>query len=55
MQLRAQGFNCLCQAEPFIPQVSNGSSKNWDDFAFRYGDADRAQMRRNAKAEMQTL
>lgn len=50
-----QAFNCRCQAEPFIPQANNGSSKSWDGFAFRYGDADRDQMRRSAEAEMLAL
>lgn len=49
-----QAFNCRCHAEPFV-QEQVVSLQNWDGFAFRYGDADRDQMRRNAEAEMQAL
>ncbi|MDP3198020.1 phage minor head protein [Tabrizicola sp.] len=50
-----QAFNCRCHAEPFVQDQVATSPQNWDGFAFRYGDADRDQMRRNAEAEMRAL
>ena len=48
-------FNCRCHAEPYVQDQTAISPQNWDGFAFRYGDADRHQMRRNAEAEMRAL
>lgn len=50
-----QAFNCRCHAEPYVQDQAATAPKNWDGFAFRYGDADRDQMRRNAEAEMRAL
>ena len=50
-----QAFNCRCHAEPYVQDQAARSPQNWDGFAFRYGDADRDQMRRNAEAEMRAL
>lgn len=50
-----QAFNCRCHAEPYVQDQTATSPQNWDGFAFRYGDADRDQMRRNAEAEMRAL
>jgi SPP1 gp7 family putative phage head morphogenesis protein len=50
-----QAFNCRCHAEPYVQDQTAISPQNWDGFAFRYGDADRDQMRRNAEAEMRAL
>lgn len=50
-----QTFNCRCHAEPYVQDQTTNSQLNWDGFAFRYGDADRDQMRRNAEAEMRAL
>lgn len=50
-----QAFNCRCHAEPYVQDQSATAPNNWDGFAFRYGDADRDQMRRNAEAEMRAL
>jgi SPP1 gp7 family putative phage head morphogenesis protein len=50
-----QAFNCRCHAEPYVQDQAATSPQNWDGFAFRYGDADRDQMRRNAEAEMRAL
>ena len=50
-----QAFNCRCYAEPYVQDQAATSPQNWDGFAFRYGDADRDQMRRNAEAEMRAL
>lgn len=50
-----QAFNCRCHAEPFMQEQGAASSQDWDGFSFRYGDADRDQIRRNAEAEMQAL
>ena len=49
-----QAFNCRCHAEPFV-QDQVVSQQNWDGFTFRYGDADREQMHRNAETEMRAL
>ena len=49
-----QAFNCRCHAEPYV-QDQVASSQNWDGFTFRYGDANRDQMRHNAEAEMRAL
>jgi SPP1 gp7 family putative phage head morphogenesis protein len=50
-----QAFNCRCHAEPYVQDQNETASNNWDGFAFRYGDADRGQMRRNAEAELRAL
>lgn len=50
-----QAFNCRCHAEPYVEDHGAVAPHNWDGFVFRYGDADRDQMRRNAEAEMQAL
>jgi SPP1 gp7 family putative phage head morphogenesis protein len=50
-----QAFNCRCHAKPYVQDQTAISPQNWDGFAFRYGDADRDQMRRNAEAEMRAL
>jgi len=50
-----QAFNCRCHAEPYVQDQATTSMSNWDGFAFRYGNADRNQMRRNAEAEMRAL
>ena len=50
-----QAFNCRCHAEPYFQDQAAMSPQNWDGFAFRYGDADHDQMRRNAEAEMRAL
>ena len=50
-----QAFNCRCHAEPYVQDQDATAPNNWDGFSFRYGDADRDQMRRNAEAEMRAL
>lgn len=50
-----QAFNCRCHAEPYVQNLGTTSPQNWNGFAFRYGDAYRDQMRRNAEAEMRAL
>ena len=50
-----QAYNCRCHAEPYVQKQGATAPHNWDGFAFRYGDADRDQMRRNAEAEMRVL
>jgi len=50
-----QAFNCRCHAEPYVQDQAATAPQNWDGFAFRYGDANRDQMRRNAEAEMRAL
>jgi SPP1 gp7 family putative phage head morphogenesis protein len=49
-----QSWGCRCHAEPWFGQDMD-AARAWDGFVFRYGDADRGQMLRNAGAEMRAL
>ena len=49
-----QAWGCRCHAEPWFGQDVD-AGRAWDGFVFRYGDADRGQMRRNAEAELRAL
>ncbi len=46
-----QAWGCRCHAEPWCGQDVE-AGRAWDGFGFRYGDADRSQMLRNAGAEL---
>jgi SPP1 gp7 family putative phage head morphogenesis protein len=49
-----QSWGCRCHAEPWFGQDMD-AARAWDGFVFRYGDADRSQVLRNAGAEMRAL
>ena len=49
-----QAWGCRCHAEPWFGQDVD-ARRAWDGFIFRYGDADRSQMLRNAEAELRAL
>jgi hypothetical protein len=47
-------WGCRCHAEPWFGQDVD-AARAWDGFVFRYGDADRSQILRNAGAELRAL